>query len=695
MRGGLATGRRLGMLAIPLMRWFLLPAIAIQGIAATFHVAPGGDDRADGSSRTPWATIQRAVDHPAVEPGDTIRISAGEYDGTLLIARGGAWRRPLTIRAEDGVYLRGGMGLRITARGPVVVENLRVEPDGPAGVVVSGTTPGVVLRRLQLNGGGITLENTIGVLIDACAISEANIGIAIEGRNTIVRNNLISRCREAGIALGGEGPAWDTQISHNTLLENGASAAAPGGIWIAWEKGSRIERNIIRAAAGRRVLTMDGGQAFFADNLYFSPNDLAGTAWGWRGRTERGFWTLRRLTRDPGARFADPVWTAEGLHSGSPAIDGGLVRPAAGERDFFGRPRRIGMYVDLGAAEHPDPPGLRVSGNQLVHRNQVVRLRGVGVGDPVLDRRERPASDYAVIRNLWNANTVRISLHANVWRDADQFGGRKTVIDWLRHDIAAATSAGLYVILDWHVTGWPDGYSKPSEPGEPEGLHDPNFALAESFWDAAARAFGRSGNVAFELWNEPVRGPDDWKPDPEAWNQLRPYLERLTEIVRQHSENLVIVTGGSWAYGLPGIRANPPSDLNTAIAWHVYAGKENNDEARWAAALDDLHHDFPVIVTEWGFAEDGAPHFRGGVADFAGKFARNWLEGRSLHWVAWCWHPTVGPSLIERDWHTPTSFGRVTGSLLRANTRPILRPPASIRPDGSPARNYMPFSINR
>ncbi len=268
------------------------------------------------------------------------------------------------------------------------------------------------------------------------------------------------------------------------------------------------------------------------------------------------------------------------------------------------------------------------------------------------------------------------------------------VIAWLRHDIEAAAAAGLYVILDWHITGWPDGYAKPSEPGEPVGLHDSSFALAEDFWNTAAAAFGSNGLVAFELWNEPVRGPDDWRPDPTAWDRLRPYLGRLTAIVRQHSENLVIVTGGSWAYGLTGTRENRPEDLNTAIAWHVYAGKEGNNEARWAAAFDDLDRDFPVIVTEWGYEENGKPHYRGGVADFGSKFARNWLEGRRLHWVAWCWHPTVGPSLLQKDWATPTAFGQFVLQGLRPNPRRPLEPPSSMDRTGRAVRDYRPFEIH-
>ena len=143
-----------------------------------------------------------------------------------------------------------------------------------------------------------------------------------------------------------------------------------------------------------------------------------------------------------------------------------------------------------------------------------------------------------------------------------------------------------------------------------------------------------------------------------------------------------------------GIDMAPPTDPNTAIAWHIYAGKEENDEKRWATAFGKIEQSLPVIVTEWGFDENGIPPYRGGVPDFGEKFARNWLVGRDLHWVAWSWHPNVAPPLIKSDWKTPTSFGNFVGVLLRANPRVRHSPPAAFSPTGQPSAHYRPFSIN-
>lgn len=346
--------------------------------------------------------------------------------------------------------------------------------------------------------------------------------------------------------------------------------------------------------------------------------------------------------------------------------------------------------MDAGAQEFDRVTGLRAFGNLLVHQGRPVRLRGVGVGDPVLDRIDQPLSHYEVLRQTWNANVVRISMHPYVWRNAQLYGGVSSVLDRLRFNVDAATSAGLFVILDWHITGWPDGFAKPSEPGELPGLHDSSFALARDFWDQASRAFAGNGAVAFEIWNEPVRGPNNWQPDAMEWRMLSPYWEQLISVIRQRSDNLIILAGGSWAYSLKGIRELPPPDANIAFSWHVYASKENNDEARWAAAFDALSEDFPVIVSEWGFEETGAAYFKGGIGDFGAKFAKNWLEGRNLHSVAWCWHPSIGPAMLRPDWSTPTPFGAFVKSLLRLNPKPeppqtrFFFVPAALSPSSRP-----------
>ena len=670
--------------------------LALPGLRAeTLHVFPAGNDSGAGSEKAPWQTIQPGLDH--VNPGDTLLVHPGIYQGPLKADRSGTMKKRITIRGLEGASIAASPGapaVVLSGTSWVAWEGFSIAGE----MAVSGCPEGVVVRANTLRGvgggTGIRINNARGALIERNMVSGFEQGIVVAGSGCIVRNNIVRNNSRAGIVLGNLHPASDPLVRNNTIVANGDSPFSAGGIWLRYASSSTIENNIVVSGPGRRLFSIEADDAGnrFLRNLYFSPSGGEGAMFCRAGKMGTGFLMLRLATRDPGAVFADPVFSGSSvsLHRSSPAIGISPIQPFPGERDFSGRPRRTGFGMDAGAQEFERVTGLHREGNELVHQNRPVRLRGVGVGDPVLDHTDQSLSHYGILRQKWNANIVRISLHSYVWRNAHLFGGRSGVMERIRQEIDAATGAGLFVILDWHITGWPDGFARPSDPGEPPGFHDPSFSLACDFWEEASRAFGKNGAVAFEIWNEPVRGPSNWQPDAGEWRLLYPYWERLIAVVRRHSDNLIIVAGGSWAYSLKGIRELPPSDQNVAFSWHVYAGKENNDEARWAQAFDNLSTVFPVIVSEWGFDETGAPHFRGGVVDFGAKFAANWLEGRDLHWVAWCWHSSIGPAMLRPDWCTPTPFGAFVKSLLRLNPLPepppgrFLFAPASLPPGSRP-----------
>jgi len=315
------------------------------------------------------------------------------------------------------------------------------------------------------------------------------------------------------------------------------------------------------------------------------------------------------------------------------------------------------------AVAAPPPPAVTVAGNHLEYRGKALELRGVAVGDPFSAREGRPLSDYERIARDWNANAVRISLHPTEWIHRPHV----QVLDRLEQEVRAAVAAGLFVVLDWHTIGWPDGYfEKHPEWDSPDDLYDSRIALAQSFWEAAAQRFGADRRILFELWNEPVfhvkEGEDSGG---SRWTELKPVFERLIGAIRPHAANVVLATGARWAYDLHGIRAAPLADPQAAYAWHIYAGHDDNDPARWTAALDDVDRTHPVLVTEWGFQPGSHEHFGGTAAEFGTPFATRFLQARNLSWTAWCWHPEWGPPMLGKDWKTPNVFGAFVRSLLR------------------------------
>jgi aryl-phospho-beta-D-glucosidase BglC (GH1 family) len=311
--------------------------------------------------------------------------------------------------------------------------------------------------------------------------------------------------------------------------------------------------------------------------------------------------------------------------------------------------------------------GLQVRGNVLLANGQPIILRGVAVGDPILARQGRPLSDYQRIARDWHANVVRISLHPSDWEEQPH----AQIIETLDREIGAALANGMYVILDWHAIGWPDGYYEPIEKDwtdDPKDLYNSNFALAKDFWNAVSAHFGQDRRIIFELWNEPVlnKAEEDDDKEKPGWDKLKPYYGQLLQVVRAHSGNVVLATGNQWAYDLRGIRENPLAGANIAYCWHIYASTDDDDESQWALHLDDLQTVAPVMVTEWGFQENTDEDFKGSVKSFGAKFVRDFLEGRHLHSTAWCWHPDWTPVMLESDWTTPTSMGRFVMDYLAA-----------------------------
>lgn len=323
------------------------------------------------------------------------------------------------------------------------------------------------------------------------------------------------------------------------------------------------------------------------------------------------------------------------------------------------------LLFAVAICRHSHAGSLEVVGRDLRFDGKPVMLRGVSVGDPFLAREGRPLSDYSTIAHDWDANVVRMGVHPSVWKTM----AHEKVLSTLEANVQAALKAGMFVIIDWHTIGFPDGfYEKTPYSDDPPDLYDSHFALAKDFWNAVSEKFGSDGRVIFELWNEPLYQKDDTEPEAgQKWPKLKPYMQDLVQIVRAHGNNVVLATSNYWAYNMRGIRNDLLKGENIAYAWHIYAGHDDNDASAWAAALDDLETVAPVLVTEWGFQAKTKEHFRGTAKSFGEKFVRDFLEARHLHSVAWCWHPEWTPVMLKSDWKTPTEMGLFVQKYLHAH----------------------------
>ena len=265
------------------------------------------------------------------------------------------------------------------------------------------------------------------------------------------------------------------------------------------------------------------------------------------------------------------------------------------------------VSMQLPSARATGASRFEILGSDLHWGGRPVRLKGVAVGDPFYVRKDRDgsASDFATIHGVWRANVVRLSLHPTHWRHDG-----KAAMERLGRDIAAARAASLFVILDWHAIGFPDRYTERPDPawGLAPDAYDPDLDLALSFWAEAARSFGHDRGVIFELWNEPVVDPKLWVDGGQHWPLLKATWARLIDVIRRHSDAMLLASGERWAHDLTGVKHDRIDDHRLAYAWHCYP-QESPGLAAWRLGVRDrrIGHDQPDRGHRVGLLPDLQP----------------------------------------------------------------------------------------
>jgi len=159
--------------------------------------------------------------------------------------------------------------------------------------------------------------------------------------------------------------------------------------------------------------------------------------------------------------------------------------------------------------------------------------------------------------------------------------------------INAAIDRGVYVIIDWHS----------------HGAHL-STDTSKAFFRRMAQKYGKYDHVIFELYNEPVN---------VDWDTIKNYAEQVIPLIRQHSDNLIVVGTPTWSQDVDHVINNQINDPNLAYALHFYAGTHKNELRKKADIA--LNAGIPLFVTEWGSVN----------AD--GNGGRD--EVSTMEWVSW------------------------------------------------------------
>ena len=252
--------------------WWLALALAsacASARAASYRVAPGGDDTAPGTAAQPWKTLQHAADR--ARGGDLVTIEPGAYVGFSLACPPQTEVAPpawITFSAEPGVVIdarnaRTSDGIDLEGCSYVVIEGFEVAGVPGAGIRVASNgvnVSGVTLRGNDCHDDGaqgIFTSHVDSLLIESNrAARSGQDGIRVSGAcvTPTVRGNELAGNAGAGVRLdgdasqGGVGIITGALVEKNIIHDDGALGGA--GIDCDGVEAARLRNNLVYAEHG-------------------------------------------------------------------------------------------------------------------------------------------------------------------------------------------------------------------------------------------------------------------------------------------------------------------------------------------------------------------------------------------------------------------------------------------------------------
>ena len=244
-------------------------------------------------------------------------------------------------------------------------------------------------------------------------------------------------------------------------------------------------------------------------------------------------------------------------------------------------PQRVGPVSQYGQLMAGAPEGLgQIYGScEGAVAGKEVQVRGMSLYWSVGGRW---ATDYfseegiaAMVRDM-NIEIVRAAIGTTEnWGTKGYILDSAVQQDMIRQVVNGAVKNDIYVIFDWH------SHTATNQ------IED-----AKRFFEHVASEYGQYDNVIFEVFNEPTN---------QSWSAIRDYADTIINVIRQYSDNLILVGNPNWDQRPSTAIRDEVHDPahNVAYTFHYYANS-HTITGQGRSAVNAMEAGLSVFVSEWG-----------------------------------------------------------------------------------------------
>ena len=287
-------------------------------------------------------------------------------------------------------------------------------------------------------------------------------------------------------------------------------------------------------------------------------------------------------------------------------------------------PTRVGpvsQYGQLMTGKNSQGKGQIYGSCEGVKDGAEVQVRGMSLYWSLMPQAVEFWSEEGVSTMVRDMN-IQIVRAAMATGNEDWQGGYKgyasdpnTQKNLMKTVVEAAIKNDIYVIIDWHS----------------HEAHKQTDA-AKNFFKEMAETYGQYDNVIFEVYNEPQQ---------ISWSEVKNYANQVIQVIRQYSDNLVLVGNPSWDQNPSDAIGNEVNDSkkNTAYTLHYYANSHmwsgNYDwggESEGSKGEKAMNAGLSVFVSEWGTANSDG---NGNPDQSRNKSWQDYMNKHKLSWANW------------------------------------------------------------